>query len=1017
MSRFAFALLLTTFLGLAASAQDKKKPPEPAPVVPKDGDKTELGRTVLAFDHGSHTRPIAALGFNKDQSKLITVGWDYSIQIWNTKSGERLDILRLPPYGRDNGADENRWTKAAFSSDGAFVAVGGAAKVFGDERQKTQLVVVDIANRRVRRVVMEPGALVNALAFSADGNRLAIGTTTSVYLLDDVKTAIAPTINEQALTANRLIGTFGKEIDELALSQSGDKLLVAERRGRLSVWNVSSKIPKVWTMTGEETKAGITAALAWSPDGSHFVRAFGYPNKGGLELRGIDGKPIKEWEFKDMGTTFYGHRAIVATLRYLAVDRIFISARGNITAGRGPEVTIGATFDPKTGKSTRRFTSDFHPSRYTSFGAASENGDLAATTSVRGLEVSIYRHTDGMLISQCGNRTPIPTVVGWASDPKAPAVAWNDDPLASPFKNATELKHAFDLTKMEPVPGLVPEAFAFRRLTIGEWSVNFNQGVKSFLKCQVAKNDKPFGPVLQLPTYALTLIPNGKDPPLIAYGRHAEEHMGAYGYLETADGKPVATWLPAVTQQRDMVPSPDGRYVLVSTGTHRLCIYRTDGSQFPFLNLIRANGEWVCCTTEGYYAASPGGEKMIGWSVHNGPNELATFHPATKFAKQFRRPDVIKLAIERGSVKEALVSLKSNPIEIEKILPPEPTLKLLKQTGAVVQVQARAVADANGKPVGSMRLLLDGRPLAEGRGYLAVQPGERAEMVWDVTLPPGQHELKLLARSEDSPAISAPLVLRAPKDASQLPTLYRICIGINEYDQPGLRLTAAAKDAQDLHSALAQYCVGPENHFGAIQGPIFLNAQATRAAVIAAFEKVRKDAKPGDLVVFFFAGHGVKQDNEYYLLTKEADPSKSLKDTSLSGADLVKNLSGMECPVLLLLDACHSAKAVKSLRPATDDLTRTLTDDTAGVTVMAAAMSHEVAMADAENGYFTAGLIKALKAGDGVPYDPYEMTMYTHHIYSVVFSEVRKATNGKQNPFLNMPWTVPPLSLRDIPKK
>jgi hypothetical protein len=116
------------------------------------------------------------------------------------------------------------------------------------------------------------------------------------------------------------------------------------------------------------------------------------------------------------------------------------------------------------------------------------------------------------------------------------------------------------------------------------------------------------------------------------------------------------------------------------------------------------------------------------------------------------------------------------------------------------------------------------------------------------------------------------------------------------------------------------------------------------------------------------------------------------------------------------MDSCHSASGVKAFRPAIDDLTRGLTDDTTGVTILAAAMSHEVASATAENGHFTAAFLKALAAGQGVPYDPHDHMLYTHHIYSVVFSEVRKATNGKQNPFLNMPWTVPPLALRDVPR-
>src|SRR5262245_32555129 len=139
MLRIALSLLFAGLCGLAV-AQEK---PEP-----KGDGQDDLERVVLTLDPGSHTRPISALGFSKDQSKLITVGWDYSIQVWSTSTGERLDILRLPAYGRDNGFDKARWNTAAVSGDGCFVAIGGAAKLLWDQkREPTHLLVVDVENK------------------------------------------------------------------------------------------------------------------------------------------------------------------------------------------------------------------------------------------------------------------------------------------------------------------------------------------------------------------------------------------------------------------------------------------------------------------------------------------------------------------------------------------------------------------------------------------------------------------------------------------------------------------------------------------------------------------------------------------------------------------------------------------------------------------------------------------------------------------------------------------------------
>jgi hypothetical protein len=56
------------------------------------------------------------------------------------------------------------------------------------------------------------------------------------------------------------------------------------------------------------------------------------------------------------------------------------------------------------------------------------------------------------------------------------------------------------------------------------------------------------------------------------------------------------------------------------------------------------------------------------------------------------------------------------------------------------------------------------------------------------------------------------------------------------------------------------------------------------------------------------------------------------------------------------------------------------------VTVLAAAMGNETAGEQDEHGLFTRALLKGLKADKGVP-------------------------------FLNMPWTVPPLAIRQLPER
>ncbi len=1025
-------LLLCVATPLFAQAKGKKKAAKEAATARAADDEAEdenIPRIVPVFDPGSHTRSIRALGFNHDQSRLITVGLDFSVQIWSTATGERLDILRLPSYGHEQGYNTKEWNAAAISADGRWVAVGGGQKKglsTDKDSARAKLVIIDLARRSMRPVAVNNGA-VTALGFAPD-NRLAVSQHVapkdweiSIYPPpDQVPGHFVPRTGVMAIplddltrdekgTGNRERNEVSREIEVLQFSPDG-KRLCATAPNETYLWDLTPAEPK---RIARLEPRGATTCIAWSPDGQHFVRCWnaflGDPK--GLELRKANGELEWEYLFTDETPPFRSVSSVRSAV-YLDPQTLLLTTNHGLQQGDLASTAI--RFDLKT-KTPQLLRTVGEPGQFHVYGALSPKRDLAAITVSSGLDTVVYRVKDGTEVARCGAASPVPTLVGWSNDLEAPAIAWSEASPPNRFNTQPDdLRFAFDLKEMQPVSDVNPADFGVALRSIRDWKFT-KPGGNSLA---IFQGDQQTA-VVQGGTKvsAGTLIPRGEAPPWMAWSANLTQRGYSTVRIVQHDGRSVAQLRPNPVFSRDLVASPDGRYVLVSTGTHRLGIYAVGGEPYPLLSLARVNGEWVAWSANGYYAASPGGEKMFGWSESHGPNQFATFHPAEKFAKHFRRPDLLKRALELGSMVAALKQIEVRAPTIDDILPPKCALKLLQQTGGRVRLQASAVSLVKDKPVVSMRLLLDGRPVIGGVGQRAVAAGEKAEAMWEIDIPAGNHELKLLARNDDSSAVSDPLIVTGPKSTANQPVLHRLCVGINEYQLSSFNLGSAAKDATDVFAALEKYCVGTENHFGTAKGAVLTNQQATRGGVLKAIGDIRKAAKPGDLVVFLFAGHGIKQQDEFYLMTHEADPSASLKGKSLSGDDLRTALSDMECPVLLIMDACHSASGVKAFRPATDDLTRSLTDDTAGVTILAAAMAHEVASATEENGYFTAAFLKALKLGQGVPFDPHEHVLYTHHIYSVVFSEVRKATNGKQNPFLNMPWTVPPLVLRDVPSQ
>jgi len=1046
MSRFASALLLAALTTLVTSqvevavavGQDKKKDKKKSQVIEPAGDiKDDLARVLPVFDPGSHTQPISAMGFTKDKSKLITVGQDFTVQVWNSATGERLDILRLPGYGREKGYDPGRWDVAAVSPDGNFVAIGGHRKFFlenkGEAQVVSQALLVEIPSRKVQRLDValntSGGGTVEALTFSLDGERLAVGLDKQgkdnfyLQVIGDLKNRFARSTSGMNANDCRPVKTphTGKP-STVAFSQDGKQLLLGGRDRSVTLWDIPGGVAPAPVLVKEITVEGDTISLDWSPDGKQFARAADGTTKSdirAIELWNAEGTKAKSWKSSDLNAVFALRAGKIYTVRFLDSKTLYIAGNGPAEKKDGG-ASLAGTIDIATGKDTRVFAVSDGMLK-DPVGCVSADGTLVAVTVTGNSEVLVGKPVGGGPRVRCGTQNQLPYHVGWAKDSAKPGFAWTDERHIG--KDATTpdlLRSGFDLTKVEPVGEINGADYIVSLRKVGDWTLGFAGKKDTEEEVKGAALLKQGGKfVSKFPGAAgigHTLVPNGDKPPRVACAERFEKRSDL-AWLYNADGTRITRLLPQTTRIHDMAASPDGRFLICTTGTPRIAVYRTDGTPYPMFSFAQLNGEWVLWTPEGYYAASPGGEKMFGWAINNGPNELVTFHPAEKFAKQFRRPDIIKLAIEKGSVKEALVSLSTVTPEVETILPPSAKLELVETRGTTVKVKASASSGAKDKPVTAMRVLLDGRPLPAGMGVWKTVPGKPAEDVFELEVPAGLHELKVLARSEDGSTVSDPLIVRGPKVAGSQPTIYRVCIGVNDYEDPGLKLGSAAKDAEAMFTALEKYCVGSDNRFGTAKGELIVSKEATRDRVVKALADARKAAKPGDLVVIFFAGHGVKQGDSYYLLTREADVTKDLKGKSLSGDDLRKGLTEVDCPVLLILDACHSAAGVKAFRPATDDLTRSLTDDTVGVTVMSAAMSHETAGATAENGFFTAGLLKGLKAGEGVPFDPYERQLYVHHLYSVAFSEVRKATGGKQNPFLNMPWTVPPLPVREVSGK
>jgi hypothetical protein len=416
----------------------------------------------------------------------------------------------------------------------------------------------------------------------------------------------------------------------------------------------------------------------------------------------------------------------------------------------------------------------------------------------------------------------------------------------------------------------------------------------------------------------------------------------------------------------------------------------------------------------------------MGWYVSNGPDKLASFYPASQFRKTFYRPDVIKRLLEAGSLEKALAQAdeergqRSQPTEVAQVLPPRVRITAPARSGTRLArgaLEVRAEASSAGEhPVTSLRLLLDGRPFDPDKSVKRVAEPTlgSVQASWTLEVPSGKHRLTVQATSAASKALSDDVeVLVGDHDAETVKVaamghLHVLAIGINAY--PGkLKLNSAANDAQ----AIARVFKDKSGSlFKSVQVKLLLDEDASRDNILNAFRDLRRLAKAGDVVVVFYAGHGVSAD-EFYVLPVDAH-RKNLTQTAISGETLTKELGELPSTTVLILDACFAASIgqkktrKRSLPDAADNFVRELNYDQ-GLVLLCGAYKDQEADDGEGNGIFTKALVEGLsgqasKAGQLLLDD--DGTVQITALQDYVRRRVRKISGQEQEPTMGLPHRI-----------
>ena len=963
----------------------------PTPEQPDEPEAAEVGGKIrLTLDPGHHVGYMSSMVFTPDGAELLTTGRDHTVRVWDPRTGELLRVLRPPGLGEE--------MRVALSPDGKTLAVG--AHHVGDKGMQHAVYLISVADGRVERTLPAfKDGYVFAVAFSADGKRLVATSTSPNVGVWDLNKSAEP----------RVIPA-GVPLLHMALSPDGAKL-VEMRKDDFTGHIRDLASGKLTPLAAGKLYHYRIRPLAWSPDSATVATA----TPDGLKLWSTDGK-LRTHVLQKQKT------ASVAFSR--DSKRLLVTIGYNQTRTATAMIINAATGEKELDLVPKGSPHAPHMGVFSPDGTlvATEGGDAAG-------DIIVWDAVTGAIVQQltAPEWLHLGMSAGWSAD--GLSVAWGTPKKDAKGKSSGRAT-SFDLGKLKFGASLNAAQLHGSLVKGGPYELKLAADLapKIFKTVEVKKGKEKVKTteeiVIKVPR---KLGPNRGDPHTLVGKDRVALSAGFTVYLYDLKTKKQIRSYRSSGWVRSVALSPNHKFMMILAEDQILHIVDPERAG-EVLSLYVNERDWIAWTPEGYYAASPNGERLIGWTVDHGLGKDASYHPASRFRASLYRPDVIKRILNEGNLTKALAAAdkvrakQTKQVELAQVLPPEVRVTVTPPVGQA-KVNAKGFVtltiDADAQPQGTqpitaLQLLVDDRPYTDKDGpdslvAFASPKSGTVKASWQVNLPAGPHDIRVLARTEVSLGTSRGIKrVDAPAAAAKkVPNLYVLAIGIDAY--PGtLKLNGAVNDTKNLTKAFRENSSKLFGNIDAAQSStdswlkVITDKDATKAGILKGLDWLKTKATAGDVTVFFFAGHGERDKEEFYLVPQDVD-IKDLAKTGVSRQEIKKRVQALPGRVLVLLDACHSG----ALGLLFDDLSRELADEDCGVAVMCAARPSQFALEAKGQGFFTQSLVGGL-AGKAPQRNG---SVFLHHLQSHVIDQVSELSQDRQHPVVVVPPWMPPFAV------
>jgi WD40 repeat protein len=401
--------------------------------------------------------------------------------------------------------------------------------------------------------------------------------------------------------------------------------------------------------------------------------------------------------------------------------------------------------------------------------------------------------------------------------------------------------------------------------------------------------------------------------------------------LYARDGRALAA-VPVPATAWAVTATPDGRVAVAALldGTLRWYSLAANAIDERAALFVHADGaRWVLFTPEGLFDyAALGGQDLVGVHLNRGHDQQPEW---TSFSQAYRAlyaPEAVRARLA-GDARPAQARLQAIG-DLRDRLARQPEVEIAEACIATsagcapIDLHDRGAARL---PAGATSLRLGLRLTDRGLGVGDIDAfvNERnvgrtpapelhdgkADAAVEVRLDPGQNavQLRVYDKSDIVFAATRELDLEGGEVASGAGRLFVLAVGIDHFAAPSLTLHYGVADATTFADTVKQ---AGSKVFAGMDVTLLTDAQATKAGMLSAFDRLAREVRAGDTFMFYVASHGVRleSDGRFLLIPQDVSDVSSWDAVTRQAIDettLIGALSRIRArDALLFLDTCHS---------------------------------------------------------------------------------------------------------------